>query len=171
MTEQKIIHRFSVRVASPVTRYLTTPHDDVSAKLAIFPGNSSVTGEFPAQRPVTRSFDVFLVLRPNKRLSKQSRGWWFQMHSRPLWRHCNLSASLPGVVRLASRRWRHSDLNLGINSYIPALTHWGRDKMAATSQTTLSNAFSWMKISEFRLEFHWSLFPSAQLTIFQHWFI
>ena len=29
------------------------------------------------------------------------------------------------------------------------LTHWGRDRMAAVSQTTLSNAFSWMKISEF----------------------
>ena len=35
------------------------------------------------------------------------------------------------------------------------LTHWGRDKMAAFSQTTLSNAFSWMKILEFRLKIHW----------------
>ena len=50
------------------------------------------------------------------------------------------------------------------------LTHWGRDKMAAVSQTTLSNAFSWMKMSEFRLRFHWSLFLRVQLTIFQHWF-
>ena len=33
--------------------------------------NSSVTGEFPSQRPVTRSFDVFFDLRLNKRLSKQ----------------------------------------------------------------------------------------------------
>ena len=38
------------------------------------------------------------------------------------------------------------------------LTHWGRDKMAAVSQTTLSDAFSWMKMLEFRLRFHWSLF-------------
>ena len=37
--------------------------------------HSPVTGEFPAQRPVTRSFDVFLDLRLNKRLSKQSWGW------------------------------------------------------------------------------------------------
>ena len=49
-------------------------------------------------------------------------------------------------------------------------THWGRDKMAAVAQTTLSNAFSWMKISEFRLRFHWSLFLREQLTIIQHWF-
>ena len=47
------------------------------------------TGEFPAQRPVTRSFDVFLDLRPNKRLSKQWWGWWFETPSRPLWRHSN----------------------------------------------------------------------------------
>ena len=50
------------------------------------------------------------------------------------------------------------------------LTYWGRDKMAAVSQTTLSNAFSWVKIFEFRLRFHWSLFLRVQLTIFQHWF-
>ena len=60
-----------------------------SALLAICAGNSPVTGEFPTQRPVTRSFDVFLGLRLNKRLGKQSRGWWFETPWRPLWRHCN----------------------------------------------------------------------------------
>ena len=42
-----------------------------SASLALCAGNSPVTGEFPAQRPVTRSFDVFFDLHLNKRLSKQ----------------------------------------------------------------------------------------------------
>ena len=60
-----------------------------SALLAICAGNSPVPGEFPAQRPVTRSFAVFFDLRLNKRLSKQSWGWWFKTFSRPLWRHCN----------------------------------------------------------------------------------
>ena len=50
------------------------------------------------------------------------------------------------------------------------LTHWGRDKIATISQTTLSIAFSWMEMLEFRLDFHWSLFPRVQLTISQHWF-
>ena len=45
-----------------------------------------------------------------------------------------------------------------IDSMNVQLTHWGRAKMAAVSQTTLSNAFSWMKMLEFRLKFHWSLF-------------
>ena len=49
------------------------------------------------------------------------------------------------------------------------LTPWGRDRMAAMSQTMFSNAFSWMEINEFRLKFHWSLFLRVQLTIFQHW--
>ena len=49
-----------------------------SALLALIAGNSPVTGEFPSQRPVTRSFDVFFDLRLNKRLSKQSRSRWFE---------------------------------------------------------------------------------------------
>ena len=48
-----------------------------SALLAICAGNSPVIGEFHAQRPVTRSFDVFFDLRLNKRLSKQWWSWWF----------------------------------------------------------------------------------------------
>ena len=61
------------------------------ALLAICAGDSPVSGEFPSQRPVTRSFDVFFDLHPNKRLSKQWRGWWFETPSCPLWRHRNVS--------------------------------------------------------------------------------
>ena len=60
-----------------------------SALLALCAGNSPVTGEFPAQRAVTQSFDVFFDLRLNKRLSKQSSGWWFETRSCSLWCHCN----------------------------------------------------------------------------------
>ena len=63
-----------------------------SALLAICAGNSPVPGEFPTQRPVTRSFDVFFDLCLNKRLSKQWWGWWFETLSRPLWRHRNVLA-------------------------------------------------------------------------------
>ena len=41
------------------------------ALLAIGEGNSPVTGEFPSQMPITRSFDVFFDPRLNKRLIKQ----------------------------------------------------------------------------------------------------
>ena len=57
--------------------------------LAICVGNSLVNDELASQRPVMRSFDVFFDLRLNKRLSKQSRGWWFETPSCLLWHHCN----------------------------------------------------------------------------------
>ena len=61
----------------------------ISALLALCAGNSPITGEFPSQRPVTPSFDVFFNLCLNKRLSKQSWRWWFETPSFSLWRHCN----------------------------------------------------------------------------------
>ena len=64
-----------------------------SALLTLCAGSSPVSGEFPAQRPVTRSFDVFFDLRLIKRLSKHSPGWWFETLSCPLWRHCNVVSS------------------------------------------------------------------------------
>ena len=67
-----------------------------SALLAICAGNSPAPGEFPTQRPVTRSFYIFLDLCLNKRLCKQSEGWWFETLSRPLWRQCN------------DIKWRHN---------------------------------------------------------------
>ena len=58
--------------------------------LALCVGNSPVTGEFPSQRPVTRSFDVFFDLHLNKRLRKQSRCRQYETPSCPLWCHCNV---------------------------------------------------------------------------------
>ena len=66
-----------------------------SAILAHCAGNSPVTGEFPAHRPVARSFDVFFGLRLNKRLSKQPWGWWFATPALSLWRHCNVFGTDP----------------------------------------------------------------------------
>ena len=46
----------------------------------------------------------------------------------------------------------------------------GRGEIVTISPTTFSNAFSWMKMYEFRLRFHWKLFLSFELTILQHMF-
>ena len=62
-------------------------------------GNSLVTSKFPSQWPVTRSFDVFLDLRLNKRLSKQLWGWWFEMPSHSLWHHCK-EVDINGMICL-----------------------------------------------------------------------
>ena len=78
-----------------------------SALLALCAGNSPVSGEVPAQRTVTRSFEIFFDLRLIKRLSKYLRGWWFETLPRPSWRHCNgvdLSLWIIGAVCLDSPR-------------------------------------------------------------------
>ena len=76
-----------------------------SVLLALCAGNSPVTGEFPAQKPVTRSVNVFFDLRLNKRLSKQSWGWWFETPSRSLWCHCDVLEPLSKSMPIPW--WRH----------------------------------------------------------------
>ena len=73
--------------------------ETLSALLAICAGNSPVPGESPAQRPVTRSFDVFFDLCLNKRLREQSWGWLFETLSHAFWRHCNVLRHEAAVIR------------------------------------------------------------------------
>ena len=83
----------------------------------------------PAQRPVTRSFDVFFDLLLNKRLSNQWWGWWFETPSRPLWRHCNVYLFLRNVLRSLCRffpmfqgRWVFSDMACQALGFMTMLT-------------------------------------------------
>ena len=80
---------------------MTSSMDTFSALLAFCVGISPVTGQFSSQRPVTRSLDVFFDLLYNKRLGKQSWGWWFETPARSLWRHSDYI--IPGyeIVRFA----------------------------------------------------------------------
>ena len=71
-----------------------------SALLVLCVGNSPVTGEFPSQRPVRQSFDVFFDIRLNNRLNKQSRRRRFETLSRSLCRHCNGITNHKGVVAI-----------------------------------------------------------------------
>ena len=74
-----------------ITFMMTSSNGNISALLALCVGNSPVTGEFPSQRPLTRSFDISLSCALNKRLSKQSRCWWFETRSCSIWRHCDVT--------------------------------------------------------------------------------
>ena len=84
----------SVDTSQKIPSWWRHQMETFSAQLAICARNSPVPGEFPAQRPVTRSFHVFFDLRPNKRLNKQPWGWWFETPSWSLWRQCNVKAEL-----------------------------------------------------------------------------
>ena len=65
--------------------------------------------------------------------------------------------------------WWMVDLHMCQPILPVCLTHWGRNKMAAFFQMMFPNAFSWKKLYEFRLRFHWRLFLRVQLTIYHHW--
>ena len=83
----------------------------------------------------------------------QSASWMRKSH---LWNDYHIFQGPMGYL------WRHCMVRIKplplANQSTRCLTHWGRDKMDAISQTTFSSAFSWMKLFEFRLKFHWSLF-------------
>ena len=87
-------------------RYQT---ETFSTLLALCAWNSPVTGEFPSQSPVMRSFGVFFGLRLNKHLSKQSRRRWFETPSRSLWRHCVPEMTVVCISRNHDDviKWKH----------------------------------------------------------------
>ena len=68
---------------------MTSSNGNILRVTGLCVGNSLVTGEFPSQRPVTWSFDVFFDLLLNKRLCKQTRRRWLETSSRSLWRNCS----------------------------------------------------------------------------------
>ena len=69
---------------------MTSSNGNIFRVIGHLCGEFTGPGEFPTQRPVTRSFDVFFDQRLNKRLSKQPWGWWFETPSWSLWRQCNV---------------------------------------------------------------------------------
>ena len=93
-----------------------------SAWLALCEGNSPVTGEFPSQKPVTQSFDVFSDLRPNRRLSKQSRRRWFETPSRQIYCHCNVLKMNQRID--LSMAWRYGASSRLATIFIKILAPW-----------------------------------------------
>ena len=69
---------------------------------------------------------------------------------------CHLWACWPVICKLSAWGLQHV-----------GLTQLPLDKMAAISHATFWNAFSWMKSIVSWFKFHWNLFLSVQLMIFQ----
>ena len=80
---------FKGGLTKPPFMMMTSSNGNIFRVTGHLCGEFTGHGEFPTQRPVPRSFDVFFGLRLNKRLSKQWWGWWFETLSRLLWRHRN----------------------------------------------------------------------------------
>ena len=112
METDKVITKWIQSNLCTTPSHVSAKHDDV-IKWKHFPrywtfvrGIHRSPVNSPHKGPTTRSFDVFFDVRLNKRLSKQSWGWWFEMPSRPLWRHCYGSQKTqhirPGRARYAA---------------------------------------------------------------------
>ena len=135
---------------------MTSSNGNIFRVTGLLRGEFTGPGEFPAQRPVTRSFDVFFDLRTNKRLGKQWWGWWFETPSNPLWRHCN--------------KIRYHDISFGefarcceppTQVYRFVKPHYLPDVSTKTSYSllvTFSPVFPWMKIYVLRL-INWQRSP------------
>ena len=135
-----------------------------SALLAICAGNSPVTGGFPAQGPVTRSFDVFFDPCLNKRLSKQSWGWWFETPSHPLWRHCSDIISNT-IILFVARNWqrpRKDICNISVRSSLHRQNDFERLKMRGM----YSSILGFTKTGNHN--FKQSLFATANLPLSSH---
>ena len=74
-------NRMRTKMTKSITLFVSSKYNRIIAKkrhqmktmsalLALCEGDSPVTGEFPSQKPVTHSFDIFFQLRLNKRLTK-----------------------------------------------------------------------------------------------------
>ena len=100
----------------PSSHMMTSSNGNIFRVTGPLCGEFTGPGEFPTQRPVTQSFDVFFDLRLNKRLSKQPWGWWFETPSCSLWRRCNASIGI--ALRLQwsgldrERIWFNARLNV-----------------------------------------------------------
>ena len=92
ITAQQEESRENSRIAENINM-MTSSNGNIFRVTGPLCGEFTGPGEFPTQRPVTRSFDVFFDLRLNKRLSKQPRGWWFETPPWSLWRRCNEKAT------------------------------------------------------------------------------
>ena len=87
-------------------------HDDV-IKRKYFLRNCPFVGRIhrspvnsPQKASDTELWFFFFDLRLNKRLSKQSWGWWFETLPRPLWRHNNAPAEGQALLcAMMSQRW------------------------------------------------------------------
>ena len=91
-SQAQVWHKYSLQETT--SRYISykqfmiaSSNEIIFALPTLCEGNPPVTGAFPSQRPVARSFDVFFDVRLNKRSSEQSRWRCFEMPWCSLWRH------------------------------------------------------------------------------------
>ena len=131
---------------TPLDIMMTSSNGDISALLVLCAGNLPAIGELPSQRPMThREIDHSWVQ------------WLLHYGNITLLsKFVDLLRGWPNKTHRGKQAYIFNTLRPRQNGH-----HCPDD---------ISDAFSLMKMYKFRLRFHWSLFPRAQITVFQHWF-
>ena len=109
-------------------------------------------------------FEIHIFSFKNIHLKMSSAKW------RPFYLGLNVLTLLVLRLECSGRTLVNTMVVDALAPGIMILTHLPLDKMAASSQTIFSDAFSWMKTFIFWSKFHWSLFLTVQFTITQYWF-
>ena len=92
----------------------------------IFRVTGHLCREFTGPRwiPRTKASDAglwfFFDLPLNKRLSKQSWGWWFETLSCPLWRHCNILCYHEIVDEIIKKTEKIADNSITARIQVPS---------------------------------------------------
>ena len=136
---------------------MTSSNGNIFRVTGLLCGEFTGPGEFPAQRPVTRSFDVFFHLRLNKRLSKQPRGWWFETLSWSLGRHCNVTLDQRQTISPT-----FCDLTFSIHRY----SCRGSGKCLSSFASFALNLFTNLKLVARSSQREW---VAEFLSILSHW--
>ena len=141
---------------------MTSSNGNFSALLALCAGNSQVTSEFHLQRPVTRSFGIFIDVRLNKQLSKQSWGWWFEMPSRSLWRHRNaMGIAEPLANFFLMRTWLYPVGRAKVNQSKTVQTQSNLNRLL--NYTINQKPLTLKKIYEYTLTWKYSSFRNRNI--------
>ena len=142
-----------------------------------FPRYWPFVRRIPHTKASDTEFDVFFDLRLNKRLSKQSCGWWFETPSPQLWRHRNAMTTfyLTSICRLkwCRRRDKNNYQDADTNLFSPTSTMWENVRKTQVKSPTqikmfwpeqtkwptddIFLIFSWKRLT-FLIKFHRILF-------------
>ena len=134
----------------------------------IFRITGHLCGEFTGPRwiPHTKTsdaeFDVVFDLRLNKRLSKQSWGWWFETLSRSLWRHRNVTPT--PIYCLAWSQPMREDFNM-----CNVFCQWQRLCLATHTVYPKKFALLCCGYAIVHNEFTWSIYPFSSGLLCWHW--
>ena len=147
-------HSYPLKKSGLFCTMMTSSNGNIFRVTGPLCGEFTGPGEFPSQRPVTRSFDVFFDLHLNKRLSKQSRGWRFETPSRPLWRHCNENRYVYVTIPLShSRLWViyfltfvHGTCTIILNGWYMKIRNWQRWSNFNWSQRSTAYRYRYVKL-------------------------